>query len=178
MLALASALKMYGRELDKPMQDVYWHTLQDLTDEEFERAAQVLIRRETDFPPPAMFLQLARPPVDLKAEAHRVMCRAWFAGKTYDPEGGTGWSAEQIRAVLGVGAYEAFHACGGAKAFQQMDDEFHGPGIRRAFMECYVSTVSNDPKKALPQAEDALAVLEPKRFLQLVGEHATRGATP
>lgn len=159
MLSLSLALKMFGRDLDEELQLVYWRALEDLSDDEFERAAAILILRETEFPQPALFLEVARPKADGAAEAFRLMCKAWFAGKEYDPESGSSWSAIKIRAALGEGAYEAFHACGGSEGFRLMDDDYHGPGIRRAFADSYQRVTRADPRKALPQPGDQLPAL-------------------
>jgi hypothetical protein len=153
MLSLSLSLKMYGRELSGPMQEVYWTALADLTDEEFARAAEVLIRRETEFPPPAMFLAVARPQRDLAAEAFQVLNRCLLL-TTYDPEGGTSWSGRQIQAEVSQAAYEAFHACGGAPAFRLYDDPIHGPRVRREFVECYQRVVRSDAQLALPGDSD------------------------
>ena len=59
MLSLSLSLKMYGRELTDPMRDVYWTALADLSDDEFERAAAVLIRREPK--PPVRFSETEHP---------------------------------------------------------------------------------------------------------------------
>lgn len=165
MLSLAAVLKMYGKELTEPIQAVYWKALADLTDDEFEQAAAVLIRRETEFPPPALFLDVARPKADPAGEAHRVMLQAWNAGKQTIPGEGCWWSADAIRAEVGEAAYEAFHACGGSSAFRDIDNEFHGPRIRREFMECYERVVLTDPAKALPSGPErpALTTGEAKR---------------
>lgn len=148
MLAMSLSLKLYGRELSKEMQDAYWAALRDMSDAEFERAAMVLLRRETEFPPPSLFLEVARP-VD-SADAHRAMIRAWNAGRQIIPGEGSWWSGEAIRAAEGEAAYQAFHACGGSAAFRDMDDPFHGPRIRREWAECWQQQVRDEPAKALP----------------------------
>ena len=153
MLSLSVSLKMYGRELTDAMRDVYWTALADLSDDEFERAAAVLIRRETEFPPPALFLEVARPQRDLAAEAFQVLNRCLLL-TTYDPEGGTSWSGRQIQAEVSQAAYEAFHACGGAPSFRLYDDPIHGPRVRREFVECYQRMVRSDTQLALPGGSD------------------------
>jgi hypothetical protein len=165
MLSLASVLKMYGKELTAAMQEVYWTALRDLSDEEFQRAAAVLIRRETEFPPPAMFLEVAHPEMNNKAMAFRAMMQAWWAGRVYDPESGGSWSGEQIRAACGEASYQGYLACGGSSGFQQMDDEYHGPGIRKAFMECYTQQVRANPATSLPQPTDQLPALTTGQIL-------------
>lgn len=153
MASMALVLKMFGRELTADFQEVYWVALADLSDEEFQRAAAILIRRETEFPPPAMFLEVGRPQEDVKAVALRVMQQAWWRCKTYDPESGTGWKVAMIQESFGVAARQGFEACGGDFGFRMMDDEYHGPGIRRAFVEAYEQATRNDPRTALPSPE-------------------------
>lgn len=155
MLALSLSLKMYGRELSDPMQEVYWRALSDLSDDEFEQAATVLLRRETEFPPPAMFLEVVRVN-DSNADAHRALMLAWNAGKQVIPGEGCWWSGALIREKVGPAAYEAFHACGGSSAFRDLDNEYHGPRIRREFMECYRTAVATDSTRALPEASTPL----------------------
>lgn len=169
MLALSAALKMYGKECTTEMQGVYWSALKDLTDDEFERAAQVLIRRETEFPPPAMFLEVARPQEDGASAAHQAMLAAWNAGRQVIPGQGSWFSGDLIRSQVGVAAYEAFHACGGSSAFALMDDEFHGPRIRREFAECYQRAVAGDPGKTLP-TEPTRPALTTGAILQAAAE--------
>lgn len=149
MLSLAAALKMYGKELTTATQEVYWTALGDLTDEEFQRAAALLIRRETEFPPPVMFLDVIRPS-NPTADASRALARAWELGKQVIPGQGCWWSGDAIREKVGPAAYEAFHACGGSSAFQNLDSEYHGPRIRRDFIEAYQSQVAAGPQRALP----------------------------
>ena len=150
MLALAAGLKMYGRELDEVTTETYWRALADLTDDEFEAAAQAILRRETEFPPPAVILAVARPRTDPAAEAHRMLARAWSVGREVIPGNGCWWSGEKIRTELGRAAYEAFHACGGSAAFRDLDDPFHGPRIRREFAEAWQRVVAQEPAAALP----------------------------
>lgn len=149
MLALSLGLKMYGRDFSTEFQEVYWTALGDLSDDEFERAATVLLRREVDFPAPALFLEIARPRLNANADAHRVMCQALLLSD-YDPEGGTTWRASRIKEEISVAAYEAFLACGGAPGFRDYDSPFHGARIRREFCEAYTEALEADPSKMLP----------------------------
>lgn len=178
MLSLSLALQMYGRELTKAMQDVYWKALAGVSDDELEAAAQIVIRSDKEFPSPARLLELARPPVESAAQAHRVMALAWEAGRQVIPGQGTWWSGVVIREKIGEAAYEAFHACGGSAAFRDMDDPYHGSRIRREFVECWRRVVMREPatalrsleyRPALPApAQPALAFKPPKQFLPLI----------
>lgn len=156
MLSLAVSLKMYGRELTDPMRDVYWRALATLTDDDFERAAEIILRSDTDFPPPARFLDVLRP--DAEAEAGRALARAWMLGKEVLPGEGCWWSAEKIRAEVGPAAAEAFHACGGSSAFKDVDSEYHGAGIRKAFIAAYRREVQLDVARALPAGPNTPAL--------------------
>lgn len=164
MLAMSLALKMYGRELNELMTEVYWKALSDLTDAEFESAATILLRQETDFPPPALFLALARPRADLNAEAHRVMCQAMLLTE-YNPEDGETWRASHIREQIGEAAYTAFLACGGAAGFRDADSPYHGARIRREFRDAYQQSVQADPSNALPSPVKSLPLPEPFQAL-------------
>jgi hypothetical protein len=152
MASMALVLPMYGRELTADLQEIYWHALAGLSDQEFETAAHALMRTETQFPPPARFLDVVRP-TNPTADATRALARAWEFGKQVIPGQGCWWSGDAIREKVGPAAYEAFHACGGSSAFQNLDSEYHGPGIRKAFVEAYEQATRNDPRTALPSPE-------------------------
>lgn len=148
MTALALALP--GREITEPMLEVYWRALTSLTDAEFQRAAGEALRRSKFFPVPAELLEWGRPhAVDPVATAARTLARAELLTE-YCPNSGTWWSGERIRKEIGEAAYQAFHACGGSPGFRQIDDPYHGPGVRKAFVECYLRVVRLEPRFALP----------------------------
>lgn len=161
MLSLSLALKMYGRELSAELQQVYWNALQDLTDDEFEFAAAVVMRRDTEFPTPSQLLEIAHPPAeDPVTAAARTMDKA-LSLTEYCPRTGTWWSGERIRHALGEAAYQAFHACGGSAAFRQVDDPYHGARVRRDFVECYQRVLRADPLTSLPASRTPMPLLAP-----------------
>lgn len=174
MLALSLSLKMYGRELTGPMQEAYWVALSDLSDAEFEQAATVLLRRETEFPPPALFREIAKPKPDIAAEAFRVMEQAMDL-TDYHPERGTYWRGQRIREELSEAAYQAFHACGGSNGFRDAESPYHGPRIRREFCEAYQRVTEADPTTLLP-APKAKAL--PARMLELVKDTSRHMTLP
>lgn len=166
MASMALVLPMFGRELTADLQEIYWRALATLTDEEFETAAHALMRTETQFPPPARFLDVIRP-TNLTAEANRALARAWDLGKQVMPGHGCWWSGDAIREKVGPAAYEAFHACGGSSAFQQLDSEYHGAGIRKLFVEAYRSQVAAAPERALPAPSPETQLLTAGQVLAL-----------
>ena len=149
MASLALSLPMYGRTLTRELQEVYWAALRGLSDAEFQRAAEVLLTTEKEFPPPARFFAVLLEG-DPQADAQRALNAAWRAGRQLTPGQGSWWSGPAILAQVGRAAYEAFHACGGSAAFALVDSEFHGPGIRKAWAEAYRNQVEADPMRALP----------------------------
>lgn len=157
MLAMSLGLKMFGKELDKPLQRVYWQALADLEDGEFERACAQVLRTDSEFPTPARILAVARPPLS-EAAVLRVMNGAWWDGRTagYD---GVGWEESTIRTLYGEAAALAFRACGGSAGFRAMDDTFRGERIRAAFVEAYRAALARDPLAALPAGAQRAAVL-------------------
>lgn len=159
------ALALPGRELSDALLELYWRALADLDDHEFARAAETAIRRCRFFPTPAELLGFARPPrVDSHAAAGRVYLQA--QGLTeYCPNTGTWWSAERIRATLGEAAYQAFHACGGSAGFRLAEDPYHGPRVRREFVECFQRVVAAEPQAALPAPSRLDRTPEPVRVL-------------
>lgn len=154
MLSMSLVLKMFGKEFDNAFQEVYWNALAPLTDVDFQRAAEILMRRETEFPPPALFFEVLRTE-DAGAQAHRALMAAWNHGKQTIPGEGCWWSGALILEHVGPAAHEAFHACGGSTAFRDMDSEYHGPRIRREFVESYRASVAIDPARALPAGPQA-----------------------
>jgi hypothetical protein len=161
MLSMSLALKMYGRELSTELQQVYWNALQDLTDDQFEFAAAVVMRRDTEFPTPSQLLEIARPPAeDPQATAARMLDKALMLSE-HCPHSGTWWSGERIRHTLGEAAYQAFHACGGSPAFRQVEDPYHGARVRRDFVECYMRVMRADPLTCLPVARTPMPLLAP-----------------
>lgn len=170
MASMALVLPMFGRELTPDLQEIYWQALAALSDDEFETAAHALMRTETQFPPPARFLDVIRP-TNLTADATRALGRAWDLGKQVLPGQGCWWSGDAIREKVGQAAYEAFHACGGSSAFRDLDSEYHGPGIRKAFVEAYRNQVAADPDRALPLPKPELPQLSTGQVL-LAGDQA------
>lgn len=51
--------ELYGKEISKGLMDLYWESLQDLTDEQFEKACQIISRsnKYNSLPKPAEFLE-------------------------------------------------------------------------------------------------------------------------
>lgn len=149
LLAMSLAMKMYGRELTGELQKVYWKALEPLSDAEFQRAAEILLRRETEFPPPALFLEAARPSGDPAALAGAAL-RAVIICQGKHPRSREWYAGAHVQRDLGEAAYQAFHAAGGYQAIEEASDEYHGPGIRRRFMECYERIIKVDPAAATP----------------------------
>lgn len=157
MLSLSIGLKMYGRELDKPMQAVYWKALADLDDASFERACTTILRTDSDFPPVSRILAVARPSIP-DAAILRVMNGAWLEAKELASDG-IWWRESTVRERFGLAAARAFRACGGSAGFRAMDDERRGDRIKAAFIETYRREVELDPVSALPEGDTKAAVL-------------------
>jgi hypothetical protein len=165
MAALSTALPTAGRPITEATFEVYWRALAPLSDAEFQRGAEVCLRRCRFFPVPSELLDAGRPVTDSAADAFRVMNRALLL-TDYDPEGGTTWRIQRLREELGEATAQAFLACGGAPAFRQYDSPFHGAAIRKAFMESYQRSVLLEPQLALPAGPDRT----PNRLRELVAE--------
>lgn len=155
LLAMYSAMRTYGRELTAETQRVYQLALTDLSDTEFQAAATLLLRTETDFPTPAQFLAAAHPALTSGLDAAKAL-NATLACTDYDPESGTGWSGRRLRAELGEAVYEAYIVVGRDAGMRQMDSPFHGARLRRDFCDAWTAAVTADPLAALPQPHLAL----------------------
>lgn len=129
---MAALAMNFNREITSELVELYWAILQELTDEELDRAFQTSMRKDEFWPPTARLLRYARTPVPAKASGALVfqeIVDSYFRGRHLDPR--------QIAQVYGNEARAAFIAAGGVIAFKNCGTEASAQWVRKSFLEAW-----------------------------------------
>lgn len=152
-LALLSTA--FNRTLTDELAEVYHGVVGPRLDApQWERAVRRCLEAESFFPPPAVLLRYGL--ADGLPQARAVEVYDSIVGNF---ESGREAGPRVIGEWYGTAAMEAFCAAGGHRAFawcEPRDEPFR----RKAFVEGWVETVSQDPAFALPPGEEVKALPE------------------
>jgi len=154
---LAATLPLFGREYSRQLQEVYWHALADLSDDDFERACARALRELKQFPTPSDLLERApsRAHGALELQAARIFL-AIVATPRHNPARGSYWREEDVRRQHGAAAADAFVMAGATAGFRAASDPDRERFIRRDFLAGYVAAATADPSARLPAPAEAL----------------------
>lgn len=170
MASLAAALPLFGREFTTKFQEVYWHALADLSDEDFEAAAMRCLRELKQFPTPSDLLERARPKGDDELAGARLFL-SLLRQPRYHPVRGDYWDPDEIERRFGRAARAAFTVAGGTVGFRAACDPEKERFIRRDFVSTFRRVVADDPTAARPDPVPELPNAQPLRELvSIVGD--------
>ena len=163
--ALALLQATFPRELSDTMTEVYRAALDDLTDEQIQRATAACIRECTFFPVPAEIRKRAGIPKQ-SLDVHGVIAAIQSLGE-YSPHGWQYPSAARIRERLGAAAAEAYGTVGHGRLYSENETT---RGIaERDFSEAFRAAVAGDPTSSRPTL--ASGPMHPALLAQLRTEH-------
>lgn len=131
----------FNREITKPMYQVYWGALREISDEAYESGIEALLSswqptRAEWFPVPATVRRYCTPHVDVDALAITAFERVRSSG-TYHAVNGTTYAYRVVAEKIGTLEAEAFIAAGGGSAFATQQTEAQLPWLRKAFVEAF-----------------------------------------
>jgi hypothetical protein len=178
----------FNREVGKPLLNLYWMQLEDLTDQEFAESARLAVQREKFFPPVAVLRELARPFVDPNAEAVEAFERVVKLAE-HDPRTGSYWRLGRIAEEVGDIAAEAYVAAGATRAFAHELQDRDAPFLRKRFVDAYVTAweakrqgrklaLPESVARALPGSPVADLVNRTAKVLQMDRKRLASGETP
>jgi len=151
LASLAAVLPMFGRTFTRQLQEIYWHALADLSDEDFEAACTRALRECTQFPSPAELLERApaRPKSDLELLAARTFQLILRHPKRND-SGTLYWREQDLAERYGRAAGEAFVIAGATGGFRAAMDPERERFIRRDFIAAFIRLAKDDPAALEP----------------------------
>jgi hypothetical protein len=142
--------RMYGTEPDGLVLDAYWIALNDWAFEDFQSAAQLLMKTRKFMPRPSEFEDLRKAGRETAGEVFAGL-RQWLR---YSPSGYT-LKPETPRSIA-----SAFSAMGGAQAYA-MCDAAKLPFLERRFCDHYEEiSGADDTREVVPQIAYGDAALE------------------
>ena len=152
---LAALGVAFNREVTPQLAEIYHGVVGARLDAtQWQRAVRRSLEAESFFPPPAVLLRYGLAdgvPQARAVELYDAIVSRYESGDALGPR--------EISDRYGTAAMEAFCAAGGNRAFawcEPRDEPFR----RKAFIEGWVETATQDPRFALPAGEEREALPE------------------
>ena len=154
---LAALGVAFNREVTPQVAEVYHGVIGPrLGAAQWQRAVRRCLEAESFFPAPAVLLRYGLADGVPQARAVEIYDAIVSHFETAD-----GLGPRDVAKLYGTAAMEAFCAAGGHRAFawcEPRDEPFR----RKAFVEGWVETATQDPRLALPAGEERDALPEPR----------------
>lgn len=144
----------FNRPMQPATQQAYYATLSDeLSTEEFERAAALAFRDETFWPSPRAIIEKVHPPVDIKVSATETFEGLRQAITDF------GWQHvhRRLEPTLPLTTRRALQGSGGVYAIA-MASYTELPHLARKFADIYEAAVAEIPVAALPGMTEAMRI--------------------